>query len=63
MWCGNNVTIIPEITIGEGVIIAAVAVIVKDVPDCAIMGGNPAQIIRFRNKVEFYQLKEQDKYL
>ena len=62
VWCGNNVTIIPGITIGEGAIIAAGAVVVKDVPDCAIVGGNPAQLIRYRNKEEFYRLKEEKKY-
>jgi acetyltransferase-like isoleucine patch superfamily enzyme len=45
------------LTIGEGSIIAAVAEVLKDVPDCAIVGGNPAQIIRYRNKEEFYKLK------
>jgi chloramphenicol O-acetyltransferase type B len=63
VWCGNNVTIIPGVTIGEGAIIAAGSVVVKDVPDCAIVGGNPAQIIRYRNKEEFYKLKEEKKFL
>jgi acetyltransferase-like isoleucine patch superfamily enzyme len=62
VWCGNNVTIIPGITIGEGAIIAAGAVVVKDVPDCAIVGGNPAQLIRYRNKEEFYKLKAEGKF-
>lgn len=62
VWCGNNVTIIPGITIGEGAIIAAGSVVVKDVPDCAIIGGNPAQLIRYRNKEEFYRLKEEGKF-
>ncbi|MEY3824290.1 MAG: hypothetical protein RLZZ13_186 [Pseudomonadota bacterium] len=63
VWCGNNVTIIPGITIGEGAIIAAGAVVVKDVPDCAIVGGNPAQIIKYRNKEAFYKLKSEKKFL
>jgi chloramphenicol O-acetyltransferase type B len=63
VWFGDNVTIIPGVTIGEGAIIAAGAVVVKDVPDCAIVGGNPAQIIRFRNKEEFYRLKAEGKFL
>lgn len=62
VWCGNNVTIIPGITIGEGAIIAAGSVVVKDVPDCAIVGGNPAQFIRYRNKEEFYRLKEDGRF-
>lgn len=63
VWCGNNVTIIPGVTIGEGAIIAAGAVVVKDVPDCAIVGGNPAQIIKYRNTEEFYKLKSEKKFL
>ncbi len=62
VWCGNNVTIIPGVTVGEGAILAAGAVVVKDVPDCAIMGGNPAQLIRYRNKEEYYQLKAAGKF-
>lgn len=63
VWCGNNVTIIPGVTIGEGVIIAAGSVVVKDLPDYAIAGGNPAVVIRFRNKEEFLKLKYDQKYL
>lgn len=63
VWCGNNVTIIPGITIGEGAIIAAGSVVVKDVPECAIVGGNPAKLIRYRDKEEFFKLKEQGKFL
>lgn len=43
--CGNNATIIPSITIDEGAIIAAGSVVVNDVPNCAIVGGNPAKVI------------------
>lgn len=63
VWFGDNVTIVPGVTIGEGAIIAAGAVVVKDVPDCAIVGGNPAQIIKYRNKEEFYKLKAEGKFL
>jgi acetyltransferase-like isoleucine patch superfamily enzyme len=62
VWCGNNVTIIPGVTVGEGAIIAAGSVVVKDVSDCAIVGGNPAQLIRYRNKDEFYRLKDEGKF-
>lgn len=62
VWCGNNVTIIPGITIGEGAILAAGAVVVKNVPDCAIVGGNPAQLIRYRNKEEIYKLKSEGRF-
>ncbi len=48
VWVGANVTILDGIKIGHGVIIAAGAVVTKDVPDYAIVGGVPAKLIRFR---------------
>lgn len=42
---GSNATILPGITIGEGAQIGAGAVVVKDVPDFAIVAGVPARII------------------
>lgn len=63
VWCGNNVTIIPGITIGEGAIIAAGAVVTKNVPDYAIVGGNPAVIIKYRNIDHFLKLKAEEKFL
>lgn len=43
---GANVTLIGNITIGNNVIIGAGSVVVKDVPDNVVIGGNPAKIIR-----------------
>ncbi|MGQ3215436.1 acyltransferase [Shinella sp.] len=42
---GSNATILPGVTIGEGAQIGAGAVVVKDVPDFAIVAGVPARII------------------
>jgi UDP-2-acetamido-3-amino-2,3-dideoxy-glucuronate N-acetyltransferase len=42
---GSNATILPNVTIGMGAIIGAGAVVTCDVPDCAIVSGNPARII------------------
>lgn len=53
-WIGERVQILSRCKrIGVGAVIAAGAVVTKDVPDYAIVGGNPAQIIRYRfsNKV------------
>lgn len=46
---GANVTCIGNITIGDNAIIAAGSVVVKDVPENAVVAGNPAKIIKFRN--------------
>ena len=43
-----NTIILPGVHIGNGVIIGAGAVITKDVPDYAVVGGVPAKIIKYR---------------
>ncbi len=48
VWLGANCCILPGVTIGDGAIIAANAVVTKDVPDYAIVAGNPARIKRYR---------------
>jgi len=63
VWIGHGVTIIPGVKIGEGAIIAAGSTVTKDVPDLSIVGGNPARIIKYRNKERFIQLKGEKKFL
>lgn len=48
VWIGANVTLKPNISIGNGAIIASNSVVTKDVPPFAIVGGVPAKIIRYR---------------
>jgi len=48
VWIGHGATIMPGVTIGSGAIIAARAVVTRDVPPYAIVGGNPATVIRMR---------------
>ena len=48
VWIGSNVIIPGGIQIGTGAIVATGSVVVKDVPPYAIVGGNPAKIIRYR---------------
>lgn len=48
VWIGMRSIIMPGISIGNGVIIDAGAVVTKDVPDYAVVGGVPAKIIRYR---------------
>lgn len=48
VWIGSNCVITSDVTIGTGAVIAAGAVVTKDVPAFAIVGGVPAKIIKFR---------------
>lgn len=48
VWIGGRVTILPGVHIGKGSILAAGAVVTKDVPEFAVVGGNPAKIIKYR---------------
>lgn len=49
-WINSNVTLISGITIGDGVVVLAGAVVTDDVPPYAIVGGIPARIIKYRYK-------------
>lgn len=46
VWIGAGATILPGVTVGENSIIAAGAVVTKDVPDNVIAGGIPAKVLR-----------------
>ena len=49
VYIGQNVTLLPRVEhIGDGAVIAAGSVVVKDVPAFSIVGGNPAKVIRSR---------------
>ena len=52
MWIGANANIKKGITIGNGAVVAMNSVVTKNVPDYAIVAGNPAKIIRYRFKPE-----------
>jgi carbonic anhydrase/acetyltransferase-like protein (isoleucine patch superfamily) len=45
-WIGIGAVILPGVTIGRNAVVAANAVVTQDVPDCALVGGIPAKIIK-----------------
>jgi maltose O-acetyltransferase len=70
VWIGGSATILPGVTVGRNSIVAAGAVVTKDVPSNSIVGGNPARLIRVINqddkqywnkKKQEYQLKIKEK--
>lgn len=56
-WIGINAIILQNVKIGKGAVVAAGAVVTKDVPPYAIVGGSPAKIIGYRNNNLSYQCK------
>lgn len=61
VWIGGDVIIMPGVEIGEGSVIAGGSVVTKSFPKCCVIGGNPAKIIKERDKEKYFELKKQDK--
>lgn len=55
VWFGRESMIMPGVTIGDGAIIGARAIVTKDVPPYAIVAGNPATVIKYRFSQEMIQ--------
>lgn len=55
VWSGIDTMVMSGVTIGQGAVVAARSVVVKDVPPYAIVGGNPAKIIKYRFSSEIIE--------
>jgi maltose O-acetyltransferase len=55
-WIASHAIVLPGVSIGEGAVVAAGAVVVKDVPAFTLVGGNPARVIRERSTNLRYEL-------
>lgn len=62
VWLGNRVTILPGVKIGEGAIIQAGSVVVKDIEKYAIAGGHPAKTFKYRDIAHYEKLKKERKF-
>lgn len=58
MWIGENVTLLPGVSIGEGAVVGACSVVAKDIPAYSVAVGNPARVIKTRDVERFNRNKE-----
>lgn len=59
VWIGARVIIFPGVNIGNGAAIGAGAVVARSVPECAVVVGNPARIVRYRDKDRFDAIRRE----
>lgn len=62
VWIGHGAFVKPGVTIGDGAVIAAYAVVTKDVPPYAVVAGNPAQIKKYRFPEEIRSRLQQSQW-
>ena len=58
VWVGMDVLILPGVVVGEGAIVQAGSVVAIDIPPLAIVGGNPARPIKYRDEGHYKRLKQ-----
>lgn len=62
VWIGINVIVLGGVHIGEGAIIQAGSVVTSDIPACAIAGGHPATVFKYRDMEHYKKLKDAKRY-
>ena len=63
VWIGSDAMLLPGTIIREGAIIQGGAVVHGEIPRCAIAGGNPAKVFKYRDIEHFDKLKAEKSYL
>lgn len=58
VWIGQNTIILPGCHIGQGAIVGAGSVVTKSIPEYAVCAGNPARVVRYRDKNRVNELIE-----
>lgn len=58
VWIGSNATVLPGVTVGDWAVIAAGAVVTKDVPAMAVVGGVPAKILKVVSKEKLQEASQ-----
>ena len=62
VWIGFSANIMPGVEIGEGAVVAMGATVTKNVPPLAVVSGNPAEVVGYRNKKQFELCKKEKKF-
>ncbi|MEL7162418.1 MAG: acyltransferase [Bacteroidota bacterium] len=62
VWLGDRVIILDGVEIGEGAIVQAGSVVVRNVPPLGIVGGHPARVFSRRNEEHYWSLKSAKKF-
>lgn len=62
VWIGSHATILSGVQVGDGAVIAAGAVVTRDVPAYAVVGGVPAKVLKYRFDEETIRRLEQLKW-
>ena len=55
VWIGSNATVLPGVTIGDWAVVAAGAVVTRDVPAMTVVGGVPARVLKTIQEEERYE--------
>lgn len=62
VWLGDRVIVLGSVTIGEGAIIQAGSCVVSDISECAVAGGHPAKVFKYRDIEHYEKLKAAGKF-